>query len=478
MPDLMGATNPVPGYDPGSNNRLPVTPGQNTNPQIQNVADPSRVSRADGKTERQDSSLQGDGRIRYDSNFQTFLQRLKDTPGAAEVLTRLFSGREGTVVLSGLGEGSAAEMAQLLEMLRMDEKELLDFLMGQARGGTRFGGALFSLLRSAYARAGSEGVRTDILQFLRTYADYSSTGHLEGNILRNLARMADSMPASWAERLRDLLAQLENGVAAGDRQGNLQLLQREVFPYMSSYVERTHDMGEPRQLLSLLALDVARYENGSLEKLLEGFHQLSGYGTLKGQLEKVDDRTLLALLRNSQLDAASRAAMFSQHLLSAASRALRGEGSAETQQAFQDLLAALLINESVYMPVNHYLIPLEWDGRLLFSELWVDPDAEQGRKGGAGGGSAFRFLFKMDVQELGMFDIILTSQNGEVDLDIRCPDRVASFSRQMEEALSGILERNELRPARVSVRRMERPVTLTEVFPKIFEGKNSVNVKA
>ena len=228
----------------------------------------------------------------------------------------------------------------------------------------------------------------------------------------------------------------------------------------------------------MLSLDVARYENGSLEKLLESFHQLSGYGTLKGQLGKVDDKTLLALLRNSQMDAASRASQFTTQLLSAASRALRGDGSAEIQQAFQNLIAAMLINESVYMPVNHYLIPLEWNGRMLFSELWVDPDAEQEQKGGGGKSNAFRFLFKMDVQDLGLFDVILTSQNGEVDLDIRCPDRVAPFSRQVEQAVSGILERNELRPTRISVRRMERPVALTEVFPKIFEGKNSINVKA
>ena len=43
--------------------------------------------------------------------------------------------------------------------------------------------------------------------------------------------------------------------------------------------------------------------------------------------------------------------------------------------------------------------------------------------------------------------------------------------------MSQILTRNDLRPSRVAVRRLERPVTLTEVFPKIFEGKNSVNVK-
>ncbi len=476
MPELLGATNPVPGYDKTTVNRnITVSPD---NTQIQNVPDPSKVVRADGRTEQQDSNLQGDGGIRYDSNFQTFLQRLRDTPSLADSLSRIFSGREGIVVSSGLSAGIAEEMGRLLEMLRMDESQLLDFLQGQFKTGTRFGGALFALLRSAYARAASEGVRTDILQFLKAYVDFDSTTHIEGNLLRDLQSMADAMPASWAEKLRDLTAQLQNGIAAGNRQGNLQLLQREIFPYMSSYVERTHDMGTPRALLTMLALNVARYENGSEEKLLEGFHQLSGYGTLKGQLGGIDDQSLLLLLKNRG-GGDSKAVEFSNHLASAAARAFRSEGSAEVQQAFQNLIAAMLVNESVYMPINHYLLPLEWDGRMLFSELWVDPNAEdeQNRGGDGGARNTMRFLFKMDVQGLGLFDVILTAQGTDVDVQIACPDKAAPFSKQIGDAVSQILARNDLRPARVAVRRMDRPVTLTEVFPKIFEGKNSINVK-
>ena len=476
MPELLGATNPVPGYDKTTVNRnITVSPD---NTQIQNVPDPSKVVRADGRTEQQDSNLQGDGGIRYDSNFQTFLQRLRDTPGLADSLARIFSGREGIVVSSGLSAGIAEEMARLLEMMRMDESQLLDFLQGQFKTGTRFGGALFALLRSAYARAASEGVRSDILQFLKAYVDFDSTAHIEGNLLRDLQSMADAMPASWAEKLRDLTAQLQNGIAAGNRQGNLQLLQREIFPYMSSYVERTHDMGTPRALLTMLALNVARYENGSEEKLLEGFHQLSGYGTLKGQLGGIDDQSLLLLLKNRG-GGDSKAVEFSNHLASAAARAFRGEGSAEVQQAFQNLIAAMLVNESVYMPINHYLLPLEWDGRMLFSELWVDPNAEdeQNRGGDGGARNTMRFLFKMDVQGLGLFDVILAAQGTDVDVQIACPDKAAPFSKQIGDAVSQILARNDLRPARVAVRRMDRPVTLTEVFPKIFEGKNSINVK-
>ena len=286
MPDLLGATNPVPGYDNTNVNRnIPISP---SNTQVQNVPDLDRVTGADNRTEQQDAGQAGE-KISYDSNFQTFLQQLRRSQGAGQTLSGLMV-REGTVVTSGMSEGIAEEMAQVMGLLKMDQAQLLAFLSGQMKAGTRFGGALFAMLRNAYARADSEGVRGDILQFLKSYSDWSSTGHIEGNLLRNLAGMANSMPASWGDKLRELLAQLENGVAAGDRQGNISLLQQKVFPLMSAYVGQTHDMGTPRELLSLLALDVTRYENGSEEKLLETFHQLSGYGTLKGMLGGVDDK--------------------------------------------------------------------------------------------------------------------------------------------------------------------------------------------
>ena len=76
MPDILGATNPVPGYDKAAVNRnLPVSP---ENTQIQNIPDPTRVGRTDGRTERQDSTLQGDGRVRYDSNFHIFTAAARD----------------------------------------------------------------------------------------------------------------------------------------------------------------------------------------------------------------------------------------------------------------------------------------------------------------------------------------------------------------------------------------------------------------
>lgn len=88
-----------------------------------------------------------------------------------------------------------------------------------------------------------------------------------------------------------------------------------------------------------------------------------------------------------------------------------------------------------------------------------------------------KFLFKLDIQSLGMFDIVLAHRDQEVDIRIACPERVAPFSREIEREVSRILQDNGLKPVGITVRKMERPVALTEVFPKIFEGKNSINVK-
>lgn len=477
MADLLGVTNPVPGYEKNTINRNITTSPDSSH--VQNVPNPNRVVRPDGRTEQQNSGLfDHSGKIRYDSNFNTFIQRLKEAPNLATSLSKLLVGQEGTVVHSGMSEGIAEEMSQVLQMLRMDQAQLLAFITDQFKEGTRFGGPLFALLRNAYANAASGNVRMDILQFLKSYIDYSSTSHIEENLLRNLYGMADSMPASWAEKLRTLAAQLENGIAAGDRQGNLEVLQREVFPHMSAYVGQTHDMGTARGLLTMLALDLVRYENGSEENLLQSFHQLRGYGTLKSQLGAIDDQTLLKLLERNRFADASPANQFADHLTAAAARALRGEGSAETQEVFRQLVSAMLLNQSVYMPLNHYLLPLEWNGKMLFSELWVDPNAENEKnKDGDRRGNITKFLFKIDVQSLGLFDVILAHRDHEVEMLIACPDTVAPFTKQIQQAITGILEHNGLTSTGVTVRKMERPLTLTEVFPKIFEGRNSVNVK-
>ena len=166
MPGLLGPTNPVPGYD-----QQPVrinTPVAGE-PNVQNtpVVDPTRVVRPDARTE-QDSS--GSQAARYDSNFTTFLQRLRGAQDLPEFFMRVlqFQGRE---VSSGIRSGFAEELSRFLDFLHMDEGELLAFLRNQLESSSRFSGALFDALRGAYAGASSELTREAILLFARRFSD-------------------------------------------------------------------------------------------------------------------------------------------------------------------------------------------------------------------------------------------------------------------------------------------------------------------
>ena len=477
MPDLLGVTNPVPGHDNSNVNRnIPVSPNDT---RIQNAPDPSRVSRPDNRTERQDTGdSAGSQGLRYDSNFAAFLQRMAGTPGMGESLRTLFAMFEGKVVSSGIEEGLASEMGALLNMLKMDESQLGKFLFSQMANGTRFGGALFDVLRSAYASSGSKAVRNNILQFLKKYGDYSSTPHIQGNLLRTLTKLTRAIPASWGSQLLPMVSQLEGKLNAGDRAGALKLLQGSILPFLSNYTSKTNDMGLSRTLISMLALDISRYENGGEEGLLQAFHQLTSSPGLREKLGGLSDEALLKLLDSTSFAKAAEGDQFAQQLAQAAHKALQGGARAEVQEAFRNIVSAFLVNESVHMPLNHILLPLEWDGKMAFSEMWVDPDAEENLKRGKGERpNTLRFLFKIDIQGLGFFDMVLACQGERVDVQVFCPEKVTPFTQLVQGELSRILTDNGLSAGAVQVQRMDRPLTISGVFPRIFEGENSINVK-
>ncbi len=477
MPDLLGATNPVPNYDTSSTRITPPTPGGDTN--IQNVVDPNRVVRPDGQEGQQGS---GDATnsfgARFESNFMTFVQRLRGAQDLPQVFLQVLQGQT-VEVSSGIRSGFASEMAQFLEFIRMDETELANFLENQMQSGSRFTGALFALLRGAYNDpATSEMTKNDILLFLRRFADYTSTEHIEANILRMTDEMTEALPGKWSQQLTDVLAQLENSIDAGDREGSLKLLREQVFSLVSKYVSMTHDHGLARNLLSAMTLDVARYENGNEDAMLEALRHLASSNVLPRELAELSNPELLRVLREADFFKATQSNAFAERMAKATHRALSGEAGVDMQEAFHHIMNSVLINESVYMPLQHYMLPMNWNGKLAFSEMWVDPDAERSnRRAKEASGPVQRVLIKMDIDAVGAFDVLIQNRSEGVSMLVTCPKSVAEHSPQITQSLRDIIARNGLNVEQVQVVEQHRPLTVSEVFPQVFERMSGVNVK-
>ena len=65
-----------------------------------------------------------------------------------------------------------------------------------------------------------------------------------------------------------------------------------------------------------------------------------------------------------------------------------------------------------------------------------------------------------------------------MDIQLFGPPAVTSFSGIVQGELGRILTENGLDAGTVQVQTSDRPLTISQVFPKIFEGENSINVKA
>ncbi|MDR3765425.1 MAG: hypothetical protein Q3Y08_00075 [Butyricicoccus sp.] len=471
MPNITSVTNPAPGQDPNTY-RSPITPNDT---QIKNIPDPTRVGRTDARTDRQDTAST-DVTRRYDSYFQSFLQALRSSGSVSDILANFLISRPGTLVTSGMTAGISQELAQFLQMLQVGPEELLSLLKGELSSAGRFTGPLFDTLRQALRQNPSQGLQNSILQFLKTYNDFSSTPHIEQNMLRTIRQMSWFMPQRFSQPLSEQLSQLENLLGQGNRSGALSLLQNTLIPYMSDYVSKMHDRGIARSLLSLLILDIARYANGSPQNLLQSFYQLLGYSALKQEFGNLSSNELLKLLQNSASSFQQTEHTVADQLAQLSSRALRGDGGADLRQTFQALVDSILVNQSVYMPLAHAMLPVEMNGRMMFSELWVDPDAEQenGREGSSE--KCMRLLLKFDVQDLGLFDLVLTYRDGTVDVSLHCPPHLERFSDLFAQKMESMAEKEGLSAASIRASPMSRALTISEVFPKIFERKDSINV--
>ena len=94
-----------------------------------------------------------------------------------------------------------------------------------------------------------------------------------------------------------------------------------------------------------------------------------------------------------------------------------------------------------------------------------------------GDGHKIQFLFKMDLPSVGFLEMTLGAGKEQVDVSVYGPDSVTAHSGLIAEDLGQILADHGLKGRSVQVQKHTRPLTLTEVFPGLFEGERGINVK-
>jgi hypothetical protein len=470
MSNILNVSNSIPGYE----NNIKNNPYTTVDANIPNQVDPSKVVRPDGRTDTGQEQNNRMG-LNYESNYDNFMQMVNTSPKLTQIFTQLIFSGMSNLVEAGIGETFAKEIAGFFEQMKMSEEEAIVFIKNQMNGAVRFKGALFNLLRQVMNETTSVDLKAGILDFVKRYGDMAASKHLLDNIASNIEEIKQYMFKADREILETMFARMNMDDSQNYTKENLQILKNEILPFLSKYISKTHDMGKIRNVISLLAFNIARYENGSLESLSQSFKRLMNFQAFRGHFKGVNGDELIEVLANADFDQEAGKNNWADSFLNIMRLGVKGEAGLENKQLFENIMNAILLNESVYMPILHLMLPIELNGNLMFSEIWVDPDAE-GSNAGESQERKIKLLVKFDIKHVGFFDLILLYSDGKADVQLYYPKKLAPLEKEIEKGMTTIMSKNHIEAQTLLVDQNKSSKALSDIFPKIHERKNVINV--
>lgn len=466
MSDILKVNNPTAGFDNASRTH-PVSVND-TN--VQNIVDMTKVTRSDGKSGNAEKELG----LNYGSNFGTFLEALRNTPNITEILSDILfqmSGETQQVSQSGF----MSELTNILKGMNLTQDELLSFIKEQSSAAGKFNNVFFQAVEKLLENTKSADLQMEMLNFVKIYNDASSSQSTLKNIQSILKNISTYMTSNYRQPLQnimDKLTELNQNRSEGSQSDITSFLKKEVVPFLSNYIKNTNNMGKVRDFIAMLTLSIAKYENGSMDKLGQSFNRLMDFRDFNNVFNGITVDDLKKLIQNENTNETD----FSKYFTDALKRGLKGEGGWETKSAFQNILQSLLLNESVYMPLNHIMVPAYIDGRPMFSEIWVDPKHKEKNEKGVKE-DCKRLLVKFDIKDLGLFDLIITQKKNGVDLQLYYPEALKQREDGIKKDIAGIMEKNGLNLRNFALGMSSKSKTIEEVFPQIYERINMIDVK-
>ncbi|MDL2250314.1 hypothetical protein M2145_000473 [Lachnospiraceae bacterium PF1-21] len=468
MTNILKVTTPVSGYE----KTAPVK-----NKGLRNTENTAEAVSKDekGAPLEQDKAL-GEGSVskfRYESNYGNFIKQLHESPSLTESLTKVFDSLNSQDIGNSPAE-FIAMTEEFVNALTDSPEERLAQLKGNAQTSIRFSGAFFGILRQVLNGEEPLELKAGVLEFLRRYTDMAETPRLLESIRYTLA----SIDKWMYKDAKMQLAELTSGLTFGkdEMASELQVLRDKVLPFLNLYISRMNERGSLRDLSALLGNLLGRCENGAPTRVEEAFAELMKFQGMQKYLAGANPSAILQVLANSDYEKAKKEQKWVEKFRQLVSAGVTGKAGKEQQQMYKDILQAMIVNESVYMPILHTLIPYQADGKVRFSEMWVDPDADKTSEESPGKRGS-KCLVKFDIDQLGKFDLFLYHQDGKVKMQLNAPEKVKDKLETVRTDLTKLITKNGLEAEELYVETGKPAIPLTEAFPQIMEKENSVNVR-
>ena len=127
------------------------------------------------------------------------------------------------------------------------------------------------------------------------------------------------------------------------------------------------------------------------------------------------------------------------------------------------------------MPVNHFILPFQYQGKEAVSEFWIDPDAEK-KEEEKDGGRKIRLLVDFEIRGLGDFQLLADLQDHKISMELGVPKNLSAGAGEIQAKLQEICARNGMRVKMMQVQ--EKLITVFWMFSQRLEKRRMVSMSA
>ncbi|WP_283607798.1 hypothetical protein [Faecalispora anaeroviscerum] len=470
MADNLRITTPIPG---GENvNRLnPAKPADRAvvNPAL---VPPANADRQSGQQNNAEFSFL----LNRNSVFSRFIQQLGNTPDLSQSLGKLVfevMGRAGAEQGASISES----LRQLTQVINMGREGIVQNLLFQENNRTQFSGTLFQMMRQILEQNPSKMLEQKTAQFLKAFNAYSGAGETTRAVIHRLIQISEQIPQPYSGQLQQMTQELTDELPIENLNQNLTALKEKIIPFLRRYISATNDFGRVRDNITLLVHDLSRLNISSREELAEKYTALLDYCKydLNFPPQKLNEMTSVFLEHMGRLETPKE-----NRLLDSVLRLLTENASGPSQRGqelFQNTLSSLLMDNSVYMPFHHLFLPLAFEGKYLFGEIWVEKEEDSdGRQTADGRERSRQIILTFDIKSKGYFEAFLTLTGKKISARLNCPAEFAPDAKAISTAVSSIFARNGFEPEAVELSAGAPPSAAKTILKKIHEGRRIVDV--
>lgn len=474
MADIMRGASPI-------NNRNIIAPMREQRDSTTVPFDFSDLSKVKQTTAEQ--GLQRDqNTIKNDGSKTAMFRLLSDPETSSTFLKNIFFLREIVGIMMLNNSAETQELANLMKELMVSPENIVSELQNQEAQSSLFRGELFDILRNLSGT--SEDMKAAVAELLKAMNNETSRDTVISALKNTFLYLSDALSVS-----ENLSSQM-SGIA-------------DKFESLLSFIKSEGFNGKAIEMFKNVRSDALESFNDVSSSVLYNEHFSSVIGMAKYSLSRVNisgeylENSLAELFKQLGDNDGLKAEIYrlvSDYVngeneiegLSPSMKALaeileKGAGNEVLKtlnpESMEKIIMSMLSCPCNYTPLLHYVIPVEYDDKTAFAEMWINPDGDEDRpEKEKKSANVLHVLIVFEVENIGKLETELFVEDKKINLLINCPEESMDIVKGATADIRKAVSTTDYSFEEIRLEKLDEQRSLIEVFKSLPLRRSGLNV--